>query len=336
MKITYLRSSSYNNYDFCQMQYYMSYVLGLPQESNQRADMGTIVHKVMEILGACKKALQENKTQIEDDNFGTLKFNSADIIDKDDNFVDFLIEKCYNHYSELYDHHTWTDSEFASCKEWTYNGLNNYNGAFDPRTRNVFEVEKRFDFCVERDWSKYNYEINGEKIEGHLGLKGTIDMITEIDENTLEVVDYKTGQCKNWATGKRKDLKYFQTKDFQLMFYYYALKHLFPDKDILLTILWLRDGGPFTVSYDDLGKIEKMIKSRYNQIKHCIKPQMIHPQQKDFKCFRLCHYYKNKWPGSNKNMCRYVNDHIKKHGIEKTTEKCIHHEHQIDKYNAPG
>ena len=50
MIVTYIRSSSYNNYDFCQMQYFLTYVLGHRSDSNKKADMGTMVHKVMEIL----------------------------------------------------------------------------------------------------------------------------------------------------------------------------------------------------------------------------------------------------------------------------------------------
>ena len=42
MLVTYVRSSSYNNYDFCQMQYFLTYNLGWRGSSGKRADMGTM------------------------------------------------------------------------------------------------------------------------------------------------------------------------------------------------------------------------------------------------------------------------------------------------------
>ena len=45
MIVTYIRSSSYNNYDFCQMQYFLTYVLGYRSDSNKKADLGTMAHK---------------------------------------------------------------------------------------------------------------------------------------------------------------------------------------------------------------------------------------------------------------------------------------------------
>ena len=61
MIVTYIRSSSYGNYDFCQMQYFMTYVLGYRSESGKKAQLGTTCHKVMECLASCQKELQEIK-----------------------------------------------------------------------------------------------------------------------------------------------------------------------------------------------------------------------------------------------------------------------------------
>ena len=62
MIVTYIRSSSYNNYDYCQMQYFITYVLGHQSISGKKAQLGTIVHKVMECLSAaCKKEIQDSK-----------------------------------------------------------------------------------------------------------------------------------------------------------------------------------------------------------------------------------------------------------------------------------
>ena len=63
MIVTYIRSSSYNNYDYCQLQYFITYVLGHRSTSGKKAQLGTIVHKVMECLAVCKKRLQGRKTK---------------------------------------------------------------------------------------------------------------------------------------------------------------------------------------------------------------------------------------------------------------------------------
>ena len=54
MIVTYIRSSSYNNYDYCQLQYFITYVLGHQSDSGKKADMGTMAHKAMEILAGLK------------------------------------------------------------------------------------------------------------------------------------------------------------------------------------------------------------------------------------------------------------------------------------------
>lgn len=60
MIITYFRSSSFNAHNMCEQQYFLEYVLGWRGPSGQKADKGTIVHKVLEILACIKKGTQDN------------------------------------------------------------------------------------------------------------------------------------------------------------------------------------------------------------------------------------------------------------------------------------
>ena len=62
MIVTYIRSSSYNNYDYCQMNI-ITYVLGHQSTSGKKAQLGTVVHKVMEVLASCNKKLQRTQTE---------------------------------------------------------------------------------------------------------------------------------------------------------------------------------------------------------------------------------------------------------------------------------
>ena len=82
MLVTYLRSSSYNQYDYCQMSYFLTYVLGFQSDSGKKAELGTIVHKTLEVLAALKKATQELKPrqkylEIEDDAIGKYRIDKS-------------------------------------------------------------------------------------------------------------------------------------------------------------------------------------------------------------------------------------------------------------------
>jgi len=102
MIVTYLRSSSYNNYDYCQMQYFITYGLGHQSVSGKKAQLGTIVHKVMECLASCKKKLQDTDKKtglsITDDALGEIKFTEKKLYTK--KFVKELLDASYKHYTE--------------------------------------------------------------------------------------------------------------------------------------------------------------------------------------------------------------------------------------------
>ena len=71
MLITYIRSSSYNNYAYCQMQYFITYVLGHQSIMVKKQNLAQL-YKVMECLAQFKKADQDaskrtRKLKINDD-----------------------------------------------------------------------------------------------------------------------------------------------------------------------------------------------------------------------------------------------------------------------------
>ena len=51
MLITYLRSYSYNNYAFCQMQYFLTFVLGYQSDSGKIDDGGAKVKISLDTTG---------------------------------------------------------------------------------------------------------------------------------------------------------------------------------------------------------------------------------------------------------------------------------------------
>ena len=343
MIVTYFRSSSYNNWDFCQQQYYLKYVLGLPDPSGKKAEMGTIVHKVMECLASAKKAYQDDERGFKDDSLGEIEFSKEELYS--DKWMEFLFTLSYNYYTAK-SHHKWRDGDRRTCLKWCHMALTELHGAFDPRKRNIVASEPHFDFELPYDWAKFSYEIDGETIEGSLAMKGTIDLVTEEMPNIFESVDWKTGQCKNWATGKPKTYSCFR-KDPQLRIYHYALHKLFPDvEQFIPTIYYIRDGGAFTMPFgpEDLTATEDMLRKRFREIQRTTRPHLIAFTREKWKCRTLCGFGKTQHPSGEINprtglphtICSYVAEKIKKKGIVQTTIEEKAPDHEFNKYEAPG
>lgn len=646
--ISYFRSSSYNNHNFCEQQFYINYVLGIQQEVNIKAHKGTIVHKVLECLALGKKSLQNNTGNPIDDVCGEI-----DIIEMyNEKYVDNLLDKAYTYYT-AYDESAFTKTDRKDVGKWLNIALTHNDGMFDPRKRDVLEPEQSFDFVINKDWAKLKEPIDGQT---HLSMKGTMDLVTRVGPNLIEVVDWKglpldtklptpngwttmgevqigdllfdkdgnqtkvlaksqkkykpcykitfddksvvecdnehlwmlisgdvkcitdlkindkidicknintnyiplpidpyvlgvwlgddrsrsgeiangdkeifeeiqkrgytlgknissrkndiceqrsvvglttklkelnllnnkhipqiylrasyqqrldllrglmdtdgnvnsirkqciftncnkqlsdntkelilslgqrvnqafvkrpyqykdgrdicyvyplsfralninpfllkrkadkindfgigksnyrriikidklsihqetqcisvdsptntylctenfipthnTGARKDWASGQEKDF-YKLSEDPQLMLYFYAATHLYPNDSIIFTIFFLRDGGPFTVTFDNehLQKVELMLEKKLRYIENTKLPVLVSKYHTDFKCTKLCSYYKNTYGNTNKTICDYVHEQIKAHGIAKATKKLRDKNFSVDKYKAPG
>lgn len=149
---------------------------------------------------------------------------------------------------------------------------------------------------------------------------------------------HNTGKRINWATGEEKTYEKLQD-DIQLLLYYYAMRKLYPQYDhIIMTIFFLRDGGPFSLCYDkrDEDKFLEKLKDKFLTIKASEFPKPRSPDRSDFRCTRLCHYHKTNWEGTNQSMCKYVENQVKLYGIEKTMKDCSRPGFSLDYYSAPG
>jgi len=339
MIVTYIRSSSYNNYEYCQLQYFITYVLGHRSTSGKKAQLGTIVHKVMECLAVCKKRSQGRQTKTmkaSDDAIGEIKFTPKQLYTK--TFVDKLLKRSYEYYTESCVH-DYTNADYRFCEKQIKQALEHNDGQFDPRERKIVEAEPQFDIPIEADWAKFEYKMpNGESVTGQLAIKGTIDLVTEVDDGVIEVIDWKTGRRLNWATGEEKTYEKL-LEDPQLLLYNYAISKLYPEyEQAIMSIFYTRDGGPFSMCFDesDQKKFLEMLGKRFKQIQRNDYPQPVSRTRKHFKCTKLCHFYKNKWPGTNQTMCHYVEDHLKALGEQETMEKCTAEGHEIGFYEAPG
>jgi len=340
MLVTYIRSSSYGNWDMCQQQYFMTYVLGHMSDSGKKAELGTIVHKTMEVLSGLKKFQQDNPTRktlhITDDVVKTVKVH----IDKfhTDEFIVELAELSFASYTEK-SKHKWARADEKANINLVWKTLLYNEGQFDPRLRDVVDPEPHFDIPIEEEWAKYEYKMpDGEIIKGQLAIKGTIDLVTNVGDGIIEVIDWKTGMRKDWATGEVKTYEKL-CSDPQLLLYNYAISKIYPDfKQSIMTIFFVKDGGPFSMCFDesDQKRFLGMLKKRFEQIKYSKEPKLLSRDQSSWKCTRLCHFQKNNWPGTDKSMCKYVNDHMKEHGMEKTVAACTREDFSVNFYEAPG
>lgn len=329
----------------CEQQYFLEYVLGWRGPSNKKADKGTITHKVLEILALIKKAAQENNTRFIDDCIGEV--NIANYC------LDTIIEKVYYYYTNQFNHHDWSAKDFNDCRDWSYKAINCNNGMFDPRNRNIINCEQHFDILIDKPWADYSYQTDNGELSGKLGLKGTIDLITEIDNNTLEVVDWKTGRRLDWGTGQEKTHAKLQ-QDPQLMIYHYAVSKLFPKYDyVIITIYFINDGGPFSILFDKnhLDTTENMLRKKFDIIKKTKKPKL----NKTWMCNKLCHFGKTTFE-NNKNIlpileyrdnqvsskqsymtkCEQIKYEIETKGINQVTSEYKNPSHSFAKYKAPG
>jgi hypothetical protein len=318
----------------------MTYNLGFQQDSGKRAELGTIVHKTLEVLAGLKKAAQESTSrqkyiEVNDDAIDKYRIDKKYLLS--DEIVEDILEKSFESYTSK-SKHEWAKSDLKECNKLVWTTLKFNNGQFDPRLRDIIDPEPHFDIVIDEDWAKFTYEIDGKMVEGRLAIKGTIDLVTKVSDDTIEVIDWKTGRRLDWATGEEKDLLKL-SKDAQLLLYNYAISKLYPEyKQAIMTIYFVKDGGPFSLCFDksDQEKFLKMLKTRFEQIKANNAPKPVDPTRTHWKCTKLCHFCKNNWPESDKNMCMYIEEYLKKHGMEKTIKDCTKPGFSIGYYESPG
>lgn len=295
----------------CAHSYFLTYVLGIRTPSGKKATKGNVVHKALELLARQKKCNQDGLKGYDDESFGFIK--------ADDINPEWAIEKSYEYYTQTSPHHSWFPYDYRDCQEWTLKALSLNKGMFDPRNHNIIEPEQKFDFVVDRPWSHYRYELDGKVIDGQLSLKGTVDLVIEDEPGLVELYDWKTGQRKDWSKNGSEKKTYKELRyDPQLCLYHYAATRLFPEaEEIFLTIVFINDGGPYTLCFDksDIEFTERIIEHKFKQIRDTQIPAL----SKSWKCTKFCHFGMNRAPQDpSKTICQFYADKVRKNGLEET------------------
>lgn len=263
MIIEYLSASRLNTYIDCPFRYFLQYHLQLPELKGDSiaTHKGSAVHEALEFY-----------------------------VTKDKDYVKHL--KAY--YAK---HKVWefdnrkpgrgfphpVNKECSSC-EW-YTGdictiadrnTNDFDGCPKPNFEDDLALVKR---AITRPDSVLNRKIIGAEVafekeyEG-FKVRGFMDLVTEVDEKTLEVRDYKSG---NYT--KNTDMAF---KDLQMRIYSMVAKELFPDYDyVVMTLDYLRK-VPVSVifSREDDEKTRQFLKDSYVKIANASSPI----RKKSFKC----------------------------------------------------
>lgn len=313
MIITYLRSSSYNCHTLCAHKFFFEYCLFIRPPSGKKADKGTIVHKSLETLARVKKATQDGVTFYIDEAFGKVEITEVT--------PEWATRKAYDYYTTGAPRHNWYPSDLRDCIEWTQKAISINNGLFDPRNRTIIAPEQYFDITIDKPWAHYDYYIGDQHIKGQLSLKGTIDLIVADNHQPglIEIIDYKTGLRKDWTKDGPEKKTYAELRyDPQLCLYHYAASQLFPQaEEIFVTILFINDGGPFTLCFDkaDLEFTENIICKKFEEIRDTQIPRL----NVTWRCQKICPFGRTKsQEDPNKTMCEFYRDKIRDNGIEKT------------------
>lgn len=313
---TYLRSSSYNTFtSHCEHKYFLEYVLGFDSPTGKAACKGTMAHKVLELLALAKKAKSQGKSSFKDE-FGRLS------VDFD---VEKITSKVFNHYKKQEQHLSFTAEDLRDVSRWVKKARTIHDGLFDPLNRDIIAAEQFFDFEIQEPWAFYDFKIGENNFKGNLRVRGTIDLITQLDEKTLEIIDWKTGAYRTvFPTKQLKDQKYFET-DTQLQIYFWAISQLYPQyENVLITIYYINAGGPFTVMFhkhqipEILNKLQKTFKNIVNTA--------IPAKNIGWHCKICPHQYGN---------CEKIHKEIYQIGINKVTEKYFNPD-KFGIYKNPG
>lgn len=268
MKIEYLSASRLQVFCDCPFKYFLQYHLKLPELTADtiHTHKGSAVHEALEKYAKNEEQDYELSLKTYYANHKVWEFDNR----KPDKGFPHPQEKTCNTCKWAI--HT---SDGAICS-LAARPVTSFPGCPKPNFEDDLDLLKK---TIAREKSPLKRKMIGaevpfkEEFEG-FRVQGYIDLITEIDEQTMEVRDYKTG---NYA--KKTDEAF---KDLQMRIYSLVAKKLFPQyKFVMMTLDYLRKES-VTVCFgpEEDAKTFKFLQEAYSKIAGCTDPQRV----KSFKC----------------------------------------------------
>jgi len=289
MRIATVSASSQKSYDWCQWKWFIRYCLKFQEEAGPAALIGSIVHKYLEIISLFAVDNRNNNTDIWPD-------------------PEELWEQCFNEY--FLESPEIADGIDQSKINSIIKGLMDLiHGNYTPYTTNTIASEAQFDIPLVSPL----FKVDGTKDE-YIKVIGKIDRVDELDKDSIEIIDYKTGRRQNFGSNSKEKINSLTlTEDIQPRMYGLAAKTLYPQyKNILITFIYLADGGPVTATLTDEDHETTMefLKDKILEIKKVSDPK----QTISWKCNKLCWYGKT-------GLCNNLWEEKEKYGVQFLEDK---------------
>ncbi len=307
MIYTFIRSSSLKTYEICPHRFLIEWEIGIRQPPNRKMQIGNVIHSTLEKLAHSK-------------------LNGTNI----DPYV--TLDEVFTEYNRDFPGVFEGDSH-SECGDLIEQVLTFQGGIYNPKNLNIWKIEEPFDQTIDKDWATYKFNTPNGTLEGQLALKGTIDLIIKHSEDTLEILDWKTGQKPyDYARGceqTEQTLKY----DTQILLYHYAVCMLYPKIDnVIFTIYYIRTNQPFTIILErkDLPKTEAILARKYRTIVNDTKPYL----NISWRC-NFCPFFKAEYKESGKTTCVFFRDEIIEKGYDKTMAEHADW-HALTRYGSGG
>jgi len=255
MKIVRCSASSIGLYNHCSFAYFLHYILGLESRAGKAALQGSIVHQALEWMVKLRKRGKTNVDPMWLLNRAWDEHTAAspEIAIRR---VTTRIDKETGGFKEC--------ADFKKCRIALETVLEDQ--FYNPYNLNVIDSERWFALampgkeweCVDEDGKTHQF-----------ASRGFIDFTHELDKETLEIVDWKTGARKSFYTQESID-EVVLMKEIQPRLYHLAAYFLYPKyKKFLITFYYTNSGGPITIalSQDDLAKTIAILHSFFTTVK---------------------------------------------------------------------
>lgn len=240
MRIVKCSASAISLYKHCPFAYFLHYILGMESSAGKAALQGSIVHKALEWMTKLRKRGKINVDPMwlldRAWDEGTKASPEIEI-----RRVTTRIDKETGELKEA--------ADFKKCRIAIETILK--NPYYNPYTLKVIDSERWFALEIPGDEWKC---LDADGKEHQFAVRGYIDLVHEIDKDTIEIVDWKTGARKGFYTQKPIDEEVL-IQEVQPRLYHLAAYFLYPKyKNIWITFYYTNDGGPITIamSQEDL------------------------------------------------------------------------------------
>ena len=276
MRVVRCSASAIRLYNHCPFSYFLQYILGMESKAGKAALQGSIVHQTLEWMIKLRK---RGKTNV--DPMWLLNRALDELTAKSDieiRRVTTRIDKDTGEFKEA--------TDFKKCRVALETVL--ADPFYNPyKLAKVIDAERWFALempgeewqCLDRDGELHQFAV-----------RGFIDMVHEIDEETIEIVDWKTGSRKDFYTQQPID-EALLMREVQPRLYHLAAYFLYPRyKNILITFYYTNDGGPVTIalSQEDVA----MTIAALHRFFTTIKRDTLMKRNRWWTC-RMCNFNKN-------------------------------------------